>query len=243
MQPYAPQGPSYPHAPNPYAAPGPALYRQNVFVPPGEKSGELPSPWLRNTKLALGIVQLSSLLFGIAAFVAAGVVDSGDDDGGALVVAGALLLGVWYLALIAYGLVNLIWVYKFWSWIPTEQRHTKMWKKYISPGTATVLMVVPYFNIYWMFVVYLGICEIFERLAVAYPTDKPSPKNLAIATLVVPLVFFPAGPFLHYLFDKHVEAMAKETAARMAAAPQAGLAPAYVPPGYPGQVGGQVGWG
>lgn len=225
MMPYAP-------GPNPYAAPAPgaALYRQNVFVPHGATAGDVPSPWMRNAKLALGIVQLVALTFAIGAFVGAGLVEPEDQQ--ALLVTGGLLFGLWYLTLLGFGIANLIWVHKFWSWIPPEQRHTKLWKKYISPGMAVGLMFVPYFNIFWMFVVYLGICEVFERLAVAYPTSKPVPKNLALAMLIVPMLFFPASPFLHFLFDKHVEEMARETQARMAASPQP--APGYVPPGYPG---------
>ena len=90
-----------------------------------------------------------------------------------------------------------------------------MWKKYISPGTAIGFMFIPYFNIYWMFVVHLGIADILERMRVQYPTSKPNPKTLAIMTVVIPLVFFPAGPILQYMFAKHVEEMAREMQARM----------------------------
>ena len=139
----------------------------------------------------------------------------GDDDGGAIALAGMGGLGFWYLLLFAYGIVNMIWLYQFWSWIPPEQRHTSMWKKYISPGAAIGFMFIPYFNIYWMFVVYLGIADIMERLRVQYPSSKGPVKTLAILTLVIPMVFFPAGPFLQFFFAKHVEEMAKEMHARM----------------------------
>lgn len=219
--PYGPQAPygQQPYAPvNPYAAPaaGPALYRQNVFVPHGVTAGPLVGPTLRKVKLATGIGQSLALIVGLALLIA-GAVMSGD-DGSALAVAGMGVLGFCYLLIFVYAIVSAIWLYQFWSWIPPEHRHTSMWKKYISPGAAIGFMFIPYFNIYWMFVVYLGIADIMERLRVQYPSSKGPVKTLAILTLVIPMVFFPAGPFLQYVFAKHVEEMAKEMHARMTGA-------------------------
>jgi hypothetical protein len=185
-----------------------------VFVPHGASAGPLVSPTLRKVKLAIGIGEIVSLFVGAAIFIA-GVV-TGEDDGGS-VIAGVGFLGLFYLLLLVYGIVNMVWVYKFWSWIPPEQRYTSLWKKYISPGTAIVFMLVPYFNIFWMFVIYLGLAEIMERLRVQYPCSKGPAKTLAILTIVVSMVFFPAAPFLHYTFAKHLEEMAAEMRARMPA--------------------------
>jgi hypothetical protein len=210
QQPYA----QPPYAPaNPYAPPGPAMYRQNVFVPHGVTAGPLVGSTLRKVKLALGIAQVVTLIAGIVLLVVGATM--GDDDGSVVMAVGMGVFGLWYLLLLGYGITNMIWVYQFWSWIPPEQRHTSMWKKYISPGAAIGFMFIPYFNIYWMFVVYLGIADIMERLRVQYPTSKGPAKTLAIVALVVPMVFFPAGPFLQYFFAKHVEEMAAEMQARM----------------------------
>ena len=227
MQPYNPYGQQPPHAQpyaahNPYAPPGPQMYRQNVFVPPGAGAGAPVGPTLRKVKLATGIAQLVTMFAGIGLLIAGGMMGG---DGDAFVVAGLALFGLWYMFVFAYSIANVVWLYKFWSWIPPEQRHTSMWKKYISPGVAIGFMFIPYFNIYWMFVVYLGIADIMERMRVQYPCSKGPAKTLAILALVIPLVFFPAGPFLQYLFAKHVEEMAIEMHARMAGA--ASLQPAY----------------
>jgi hypothetical protein len=129
---------------------------------------------------------------------------------------------VWYGVLLAYGITSAIWLYKTWSWIPPEQRHTGMWKKYISPGQAVGFMFIPYFNMYWMFVMYLGIADVFERMRVAYPTQTKSVKDLALWMLIGSMLFFPAGPFLHFMFLKRVDLLAAEMDARMrAAAPPA----------------------
>jgi preprotein translocase subunit SecG len=221
----------YAHA-NPYAAPGPAMYRQNVFVPPGTVSEPLVKPTLRKLKLAAGIGQIVTMVVGIVFFVVGAIMssDGGGDAGQVFMILGAVTFGFWYLLVFAAAIANMIWIYKFWSWIPPEQRHTNMWKKYISPGMAIVCMFIPYFNIYWMFVIYLGIADIMERLRVQYPSSKGPAKNLALVTLIVPIVFFPAGPFLQYMFAKHVEEMAAEMQARMPAPTPANM------------MGGQMGY-
>jgi hypothetical protein len=191
------------------------LYRQNGFVPPGASASPLLGPGLRKGKLALGIVQVSSLVLG-SGLLAAGIAAGGNTDtGGVLLIFGGIMFAVWYLALMAYGVVGMIWIYKFWSWIPPEQRHTPLWKKYVSPGQALGFMFLPYFNIYWMFVLYLGIADILERMRVAYPTERGPAKNLALLRVLGPMVCFPAAPFFDYIFDKHVEGMAADMQARM----------------------------
>jgi hypothetical protein len=221
MQPNSPWGPP-PYGQPPaqhYAAAQPPFgpvadpygYRQNVFVPYGAAAGPLVGPTLRKVKLALGIVQLLLMFAGIGLMITGGVLG---EDGGPLLAIGGGALVLWYLFLFGYAVVNMVWLHQFWSWIPPEQRYTNMWKKYISPGTAVGFMFIPYFNIYWMFVVYLGLAEIMERLRVQYPSSKEPLKTMAILTIVIPLVFFPAAPFLQFFFSKRIEEMAAEMNAR-----------------------------
>jgi hypothetical protein len=220
--PYNPYGQQAPYAQqayaqaNPYAAPAPQMYRENVFVPHGVTAGELVKPTLRKVKLGLGVAETTALLAGVALLIIGAAMGQGDGD--VPMIIGGCLLGLWYLLLIGYSILNMVWLYKFWSWIPPEQRHTSMWKKYISPGTAIGFMFIPYFNIYWMFVIYLGMADIMERLRVQYPSSKGPAKTLAILTLVIPMVFLPARPFLQYFFAKHLEEMATEMHARMVGA-------------------------
>jgi len=207
-QPYAQQ--SYP------PQQGTPLYRQNFFVPPGARTGPVPGPGLRITKLLLGIGQLGLMLLAMMLLAGAMIVHSrGDRE--ALSIAAFLSFTIWELVIIAYAIVNAVWIYKMWSWIPPEQRHTNLWKKYISPGQALGFMFIPYFNIYWMFVVYLGLGDIFERLRVTYPTQIESPKNLGLAMLICSFVFFPAAPILYFLFAKRCETLALEIQAKLPA--------------------------
>jgi hypothetical protein len=200
--------------PSPYTAPLPGMYRDNVLPPYGAVAGPLVNPLLRKVKLGLGVTQLVAFAIAIVAFVFAAVL--GDESGPLPAVIGAGFLGLWYLLLFGSALANMIWLYQFWSWFPPEHRYTSMWRKYISPGAAVGLLLVPYFNLYWMFVVNLGIADVLERLRVQYPSSKAPAKNLAIAATVVPLIFFPAAPFIQYFFAKHVEDMALEMHTRRA---------------------------
>ncbi|CAN5924718.1 hypothetical protein BH11MYX4_BH11MYX4_41680 [soil metagenome] len=195
-----------------YAPPAQPLYRQNVFVPQGAGTVPLLGPGIRNVKLALGIAQVVT---GTAAlvFVIAGGIQGGGAD--VLFAVGGALFLLCNALLMAWAGVSLVWIHRFWSWIPPDQRHTSMWKKYISPNQATFFMLIPYFGFYWIFVMNLGIAEILERMRVAYPTDKPPAKTIALLNSIVPLLFFPAAPFLDYVFDKHVEGMAADMQARM----------------------------
>jgi hypothetical protein len=221
MQPNSPWGPQAPYGqphygqqhPQPPFGPiaDPYGYRQNVFVPHGAVAGPLVGPTLRKVKLGLGIAQLAFLFTAIGLFISGGVLG---DSGSPFLVAGAGGLTFWYLALFGYAIANMVWIHQFWSWIPPEQRYTSMWKKYISPGTAVGFMFIPYFNIYWMFVVYLGLAEIMERLRVQYPSSKEPLKTMALLTIVIPLLFFPAAPFLQFIFAKRIEDMAAEMNAR-----------------------------
>ena len=201
------------HDPHAHQALPPPIYRQNVLVPGGASTGPLPGAGLRNTKLALGIAQV---LTGTAAV---GLVTAGafvGADGGAMLMAvggGVLLLCA--ALLLVWALLSLLWVHKFWSWLPPEQRHASLWKRYISPGEATFFMLIPYFGIFWMFVIYLGMADALERMRVEYPTARPPAKTLALLYVIGPLVFFPAAPLLEYFFCRHVEGMATDMQARM----------------------------
>ena len=132
-----------------------------------------------------------------------------------LAILGSAILGLGYLCVFATMALTIYWNYVFWSWVPPDQRWTNMWKKYISPGTFVGFMFIPYFNIYWMFVTYIGITDVLERMRVQYPSRQPNLKNQAIMTLVISIVFFPAAPILQYLFQKKVEEMAHEMTASM----------------------------
>ena len=191
-----------------------ATYRQNLLIPEGASAGPLPSSRLRRAKLGLGIAAFGSLALSFA-LMAGGILQHDERSARAFVIGASGVMLLFYAALFAQGLVSAVWLYRMWSWFPPEQRHTKLWKKYISPAHAVLFMFIPYFNFYWMFVIYLGIGDILDRMRAQYPTREPYHRNLALASLVVPMVFFPLGPLFHYALDGHVEGLAREMDSRM----------------------------
>ena len=72
------------------------------------------------------------------------------------------------------------------------------------------LPLVPLFGVFWMLALYLGYDEIMERLRVEASCSKPPVKTLAIITVVVFLVFWPAAPIVSYLLARRLEEMARE---------------------------------
>lgn len=188
----------------------PEHYRQNVFVPEGACAGPLPAPWLRKARLVCGVARL------VTGLTAGGLWISGVAlEREPLMIAAVVLAVPSYAAIFAETLLALVWLYRMWAWFPPGERHTKLWNKYISPNMAVALMFVPYFSIYWMFVVYLGMADVFDRLRASYPTSRESPRKLAMVALIGSMVFFPAAPILHYLLDSRIEGLAREIQPRM----------------------------
>lgn len=125
------------------------------------------------------------------------------------------LFGVVFL-LYAQIAAGLTWVYKAWSWLPWDQRHSRHWRGWITPSQASLFMIVPYFNYYWMFVANCSLCDALDRLRVSYPTRHPAPKNLAIAACVCQLLIpFPVGAILWLVFMAKVEQMTREMSEAM----------------------------
>ena len=124
------------------------------------------------------------------------------------------------IVLLLYGQVaaGLVWLYKAWSWLPSDQRYTRHWKGWIPPSQAALMLLIPYFHYYWMFVVNCGLCDALDRLRVSYPTREPAPKTLAIIACICQLVVpVPVGGILWLVFMAKIERMTREMSAGVAA--------------------------
>jgi hypothetical protein len=129
-------------------------------------------------------------------------------------VAGMVMLVVLLYAQIAAGLV---WVYKAWSWLPPDQRYTRHWKSWITPGQASLMLLIPYFHYYWMFIANLGLCDALDRMRVGFPTREAAPKSLAIAACVCQIfVPFPIASVLWLVYMAKIERMTREMGVRLA---------------------------
>ena len=135
------------------------------------------------------------------------------------------LMGIGVVGLVAivfllYGQVaaGLVWLYKAWSWLPWDQRYTRHWRSWITPSQAALMLLIPYFHYYWMFVANCGLCDALDRMRVSYPTREAAPKNLAIMACICQLFIpVPVGSILWLVFMAKVERMTREMSATMAA--------------------------
>ena len=76
------------------------------------------------------------------------------------------------------------------------------------------MLLIPYFQYYWMFVINLGLCDALERLRVRYPTRDAAPKNLALVACIMQMIIpLPVGMILWVLFMNKVEGMSREMSA------------------------------
>jgi hypothetical protein len=128
-------------------------------------------------------------------------------------VVGFVVLVFFLYAQVATGLV---WLYRAWSWLPSDQRYTRHWKSWLTPSQVALMMLIPYFHYYWMFVANCGLCDALDRLRVSYPTRQAAPKNLAIIACICQLVVpFPIGSIFWLVFMNRVEKMTREMSAAM----------------------------
>lgn len=169
------------------------------------------------------VVSVMSLLFlGAVGFITAAILTSSTYSDGSprpdetLFSAGMLsFVGLALLLYVQIGL-GLGWLYKAWSWLPWDQRYTKHWRNWLTPGQVALMMLIPYFHYYWMFVANTGLCDALDRLRVSYPTSEPAPKTLAIVACVCQLVVpFPVGAIVWIIFMSKVEKMTKEMSVTM----------------------------
>jgi hypothetical protein len=168
------------------------------------------------------IITFMMLLFGVslvtwtAAIIAAEHNERGQPDETLMTVG---MIALFALIFLLYGQIaaGLVWVYKAWSWLPWDQRYTSQWRSWLTPSQVALMLLIPYFHYYWMFVANVGLCEALDRLRVSYPTSKPAPKGLAIAACVCQLLIpFPVGSILWLVFMARVERMTAEMSATMA---------------------------
>jgi hypothetical protein len=203
-------------------SPGP--YAQQPYDPyRAQGPGPSFSPMRSTTRwVFIVIVSLMGLAMSVATTawtVAAIRSDSSPDHQPDGELMGLGFLAFFGLIFLLYGQIAaaLVWIYKAWSWLPWDQRYTRHWRGWITPSQAALMMLLPYFHYYWMFVANLGLCEALDRLRVSYPTREAAPKNLAIAACVCQLVIpFPVGSILWLIFMAKIEGMTKEMSAAMA---------------------------
>lgn len=193
----------------PYRAQGPAP----GFAPIGAATR-----WVFAAVVSVMSLGLVVAIGGFTAAVVTAQDRPGHEPDPTLMAVAFIAFGATVLLLYAQVAAALVWVHKAWSWLPWDQRYTRHWKGWISPSQASLMLLIPYFHYYWMFVANCGLCDALDRLRVSYPTREPAPKTLAIIACICQLVVpIPVGGILWLVFMSKIERMTQEMSAAQVA--------------------------
>ncbi len=163
---------------NPYAAPQGQAALATPYGSP------FPNVWLGELNPKRGEVWTWCAIgaFGVMALTAVAVIvgvalDSPELAGIAAVVG--------YLAFMARQIFGVCWLYSAWAALPEDLRYVG--RRYHTPGAAVGYLFIPFYNLYWMFVVNGDLCSAINRAAAYYGT-KRAPHGLAVAACVLSIV-------------------------------------------------------
>jgi hypothetical protein len=176
--------------------------------------GPLRITALRSTSrwIYLGLAALGCLGFcaAVGLWIAAAFIGHQNPDP-TLMKAGVTAFVVTIFVVYVHVFVGVYWLYCAWEWLPPDQRYNNHWRGWISPAQAALLLLVPYFHYYWMFIVNCGLCDAIDRMRVQHPTREPAPKNLAIAACVCQILLpVPAGAIMWFIFMSKIERLTRE---------------------------------
>ncbi len=241
---------------NPYAAPAPmgmGMGMPSVVARPGAGN------WVKWAYLGclvlMGVLIVAGM--GIASLAAPDYEsgDPGDDSlsalGGGLIAFGA---SMWLIRII----FGVIWVYVSWDSIPYEMRFTK--SRPMSPGSAVGFLFVPLYNLYWIFVANVGLCDAIDYGFMSVGSYRRAPRGAAIMACVfqlIPYLNFLISPFTWLIFMFMADSARTEMLTALAqgggqqqqqggypappmGGPMGGYGPppGYPPPGYAPPYGG-----
>lgn len=104
-----------------------------------------------------------------------------------------MVLAIAYMtSLVLHAVLAAVWTYRAWSWLPPELRYRQSGASYqpISPAKAAGFLLVPYFNLYWVFVIAGVMTTALERMRSAFPSSRPLvPHKLATIAPICTIVF------------------------------------------------------
>ena len=137
------------------------------------------SPGLRWVILGslVGAIFVAGLGGGLAA-----ASDGGNDP---LALVGSIITFISMPLLVTYFVSVLVWIHKSWSMLPYEQRVTDGGVR-VTPGSAVGFLFVPFYNLYWYFIISVGLCSAYNRVLASYGSPKrawmPGLSYVAYAT-------------------------------------------------------------
>jgi hypothetical protein len=237
--PYPPEPHAWPPAqsyaaPNPYAAPYAGPYGAG-----GPWTGPLADPrsggWIEWAYAGTLLVAVLLIVAGAAVMPEGSGYDVDYDQDMADLGTGMTIVG--FLFFLLRMVLALVWIYQAWSAVPPPYRMTST-GKHVSPGAAVGKLFIPFFNLYWMFVVSAGLCDAMGSALASTGSYRTPAKGLAIASCVtqlVPYVNLFIAPFMWFFFMLSADGAKREMLERLrsqqqgggASRPYAATAPAY----------------
>ncbi|MDB4995508.1 MAG: hypothetical protein JWM74_2940 [Myxococcaceae bacterium] len=215
---------------NPYAAPAPpgsyasAYEGYRTAVPAGFTGDRAAGkPWIKWAYLACLVLSVLGIIGGITMIAMSSEADDYDTRETISMLGGMLVFGS-LLFMNVKLVLSLVWLHGAWSWIPFEQRYTGRGKP-VTPTNAALMLIIPYYNLYWMFVVNVGLCDALERMRLQYRTVSAAPRGTAIGAAVcqlIPFVNLFIAPFVWFFYMLGVDKVRAELIAQIDSAPMPG---------------------
>jgi hypothetical protein len=217
---------------NPYAAPAPpgayaypSAYEGYRTGVPTAFSGDRGAgkPWVKWAYLTCLVLSTLGIIGGITMIALSSDADDRDTRETIAMLGGMLVFGS-LLFMNVKLVLSLVWLHGAWSWIPFEQRYTGRGKP-VTPTNAVLMLIIPYYNLYWMFVVNVGLCDALERMRLQYRTVNTAPRSTAIGACVCQLIPFAnlfLAPFVWFFYMLSVDKLRAELMAQIDAAPMPG---------------------
>jgi MFS family permease len=146
-----------------------------TFTPRG--SGGFAAKWVATIAYVGSIVST----------IVAGALSTHIDPEGGLIFVLAML---WALT---YCVAALTWIYQSWAFLPHEMRRTASGRP-ITPGGAVGALFIPFYNLYWMFVIAPGLCDAINAAQAQSGRSPSAPRELATIAAVVQVI-----PYINWL--------------------------------------------
>ncbi|MBX3206219.1 MAG: DUF4328 domain-containing protein [Labilithrix sp.] len=212
---YGPPPGGYGQPPSAYGAYGPSP----SYAPPAHFGYQQPSHGYSLGAITNGAPMLRWIVFGsfvgsIVLFLIGAVISAvaeGDDIGTTI---GGVFSMFAFPLLLTYIVTALVWLYKSWEMLPDSMRMTGDGTR-VSPGAAVGYLFIPFYNLYWYFIVSAGLCAALNRALAGFGSSKRASGGLGIAAAilqVIPYANMFLAPFLWIAFMFNVEGAKREYA-------------------------------
>jgi hypothetical protein len=173
-----------------------------------------PEPALTSGSPSLRWWILGTYLGMMVPSVIGGAIQGASQGNDTMMMIGSIISLLTWPIFIGYFVLVLVWIYKSWEMLPPALRMTGS-GTFVSPGQAVGYLFIPFYNLYWYFVVSVGLCHAYNRVLAGYNSPKRASTGLATAAAVVqviPYINFVVAPILWLVFMFNVDGAKREYA-------------------------------